>query len=128
MKKVLIIVLAIVLGLAVRPVEVSAGDEGWAVVAGFIGGAIVGSALSDSCAYSGGVVIDPGYAYERPYVQHGRYEYRRKRVWVSGCWIYQPRRCGRAVRVWQPGYYTWQNVQVWVPGRGSYRTYARRRR
>lgn len=103
-----------------------AGKKEWAAVAGFVGGVLVANAAQGHRTYHREVV------YHQP-VQHvvyqpaqtvvirhtqpaprGYYEWRTERVWVPGCWVYEP--CGYNSRrkVWQPGYYRTVQNRVWV--------------
>jgi hypothetical protein len=87
-----------------------AGDDGWAALGGFIGGAILADALGGHH-----VVRETRVIVEEPYypreVVYSR-QYIPQQVWHEGYWSYVRDRCGRSIKTWTPGYYTVEQIRV----------------
>lgn len=103
-----------------------AGDEGWAALGGFIGGAI----LSDAFGHHGHHSVETRVIVNEPYyvreVVHHAPRYVSRRVWHEGYWSYAHDRCGRRIKTWNPGYYTVEQVRVSSPRHEvSYRSHHR---
>lgn len=130
--------------LAFVPKQAHAGDKEIALIGGFIGGLVVGSALHDQgSAYVGyetttvGYDRNPGYGYDRgddrrydrgygrrhdrDYDRRpaGHWEVRSVRVWVPAHWETRYD-YGRRVQFFVPGYYEVRRERVWVAHRGGY--------
>jgi hypothetical protein len=119
MKKTLMILTT---GLAVllSPIpQAQAINREWSAVLGFLGGYMVANGGLSQRAYScEPVVVEQPVVYrtvvvEEP-VETGHYECRPQQVWVPGCWSYAGGPCGYGRRMWNPGYYRVDYVQVWV--------------
>jgi hypothetical protein len=97
---------------------------GFAVGAGLLGAGLVASAIYDAThprpviVESAPVVVTPAVqpvvVTPAPVVTTGHYETRVQNVWVEGRYIDQATPQGTIVRVWQPGHYEQQSMQVWV--------------
>lgn len=115
------LLLATVAALTLVPKPAQAGDKELALIGGFIGGLIVGSALDDRHApYAHDPVVishdydrDYGRDYYRNDRPRGHWEYRKVRVWVPACWEVRYD-YGRRVKVYVPGYYEIRHERVWV--------------
>jgi hypothetical protein len=104
-----------------------AGDDGWAALGGFLGGAL----LTEMFHHAGGSRAAVVYHHEAPHhhvaKRRGHYRQEYRNVWVPGHYEIRQRRCGGDYRVWIPGYYTQRKVEVWVQdgrhhrGHASYR-------
>lgn len=108
-------VVALALGLTVAGAGSAwAGDEGWAALGGFIGGAILSDVLgcnSYRTVHETRVIVqEPHYVREVVYGPPPRYV--DKRVWHEGYWSHAYDRCGRRIKSWIPGYYSVVRVRV----------------
>lgn len=117
---------------------------GFAIGAGILGAGLLASAIYDATHpsyYRSPVVVTPPVVttpviqqpvvvqqpviqqpviqqpvIQQPVVQAApRYETRTQNVWVEGRYVDQVNDRGQTVRVWQPGHYEQQQVQVQVP-------------
>lgn len=131
MKK--LVVASIIAALSGAPAiapKAEASDEVLAAIGGFIGGVVVGTAISpDShhkhyrgsrcaqCAprHRGHVNFDDGYHPTRG----GHWKWVEVRVWVPGRWNHHFDRCGRGVRTWVPGGYEIRRERRWVATHGG---------
>ena len=120
MQRILAVTTCALFALAM-PQDTDAGNDNWFV----------------SIGYSG-----YGHRYGHKRVEHhghkrvvhgrapGHYVVKKQKVWVPGCWQYRHDDCGRRYRIWQPGFYRYDSVKVWVPTRarrysGTRYTYCR---
>lgn len=111
------LLLAAVAALTLVPKQAQAGDKELALIGGFIGGLIVGSAINDSRTdvHYDTVVVGHDYRHHGRYDRGGRghWEWRTVRIWVPGC--HETRYdYGRRIRVFVPGYYETRRERVWV--------------
>ena len=128
-----VLVVAVVVGAAV---PAQAINREWSAALGFLGGLLVANSANSGPVYQERVYVQPSCPpppvyQERVYVPvpypervvvrerpRGRYEYRRQPVWVPGRWVHvEGGRRGhhrREGRVWEPGYYRYETVRVWV--------------
>lgn len=121
--KITALLLATVAALALVPKQAVAGDKEAALIGGFIGGLVIGSAINDSRPHYGdtAVVVHDGYGYDRGYVRHepaGYWDYRTVRVWVPATWEFRWVN-GCHERVLIPGYWGHRRERVWVAHRGG---------
>lgn len=128
------IVLAILLGSqTLSLVPAHAGDEGWAALGGFIGGALLNEVVHHRGKRSVGRYAPPvhsggcapsrttrhpapppaHYAHAAP-APRGHWEARTQKVWVPGRYIHQATPCGGYQKVWQSGYWDKRTQRVWV--------------
>lgn len=115
MSKFVIVPVLMVALLIGRPIEAQAGDEGWAALGGFLGGALLTRAAQcRSYHASYAPVVTETVVVHEP-IETGHYEYRTDKEWVPGYWSYVEDRCGRIEKVWHPGRYEYVEVKVWVP-------------
>ncbi len=124
--------------LAFTPAPAKAGSDGFAALGGFIGGLVVGHAISDHRPGppSTGVIVAHRYGdrYDSRYdgghhERHGYWDSVRVKVWVPGYWTTCHER-GRRISYHTPGRYERRTERVWVstPPRGySPRSYSYRR-
>ena len=127
MKNTALSVIAVV-GLALKPGTAHAGDEGWAALGGFIGGAIFSNIAnqrgdSDRYHYDNGITRGNHSAVTVVVGNDGRrgyYKYQQVKRWVPGYHAYRRDECGRQIKVWHNGYYTHDRVRVWVPTGGHH--------
>lgn len=94
-------------------------NKEWSAVLGFLGGYMVANGGLCQRTYScEPVVVAPPVVYERVIIEEpvvtGHYECRLQQLWVPGCWSCVSTPCGYVRRVWNPGYYRVEYVQVWV--------------
>lgn len=119
--------LATATAFSLAPKPAYAGDKEWAAVGGLIGGLIIGSAIADSRDARTTVVVRDG----PDRCDDGYWKEVRVKVWVDGCWESRYD-CGRRIRVYVPGYYTYRTDRVWVAydrhGRHDHRDYRHGRR
>jgi hypothetical protein len=100
---------AILIATAFSPRSAEAGKKELYGAVGFLSGVLIANAVS-APSYS-----ETTYYYEdNRYRPSGRWEYHNERVWVPGYWSYEYQRCGRRIRVWNPGRYEIRSQQVWV--------------
>lgn len=112
MKKPVIIALCIATVLALAPAA-HAGKKERAVIGGFIGGLIVGHALTKHQLSH--PVHETVVVYDHPRHDRGGYwQENRVRVWVPGHWAVRIDRCGTRVRYYVSGRYEWRAERVWV--------------
>lgn len=106
--------LVTVTALSLAPRPAVANDKGLAIVGGFIGGLIVGSAINDNHHDRNNtrttVIIKDRPEHRR---ESGYWQEVRTRVWVSGYWIVE-RRPGRDYRRYVPGHYEHRTDRRWV--------------
>jgi hypothetical protein len=120
--KITALLLAAVAALALVPKQAQAGDKEAALIGGFIGGLVIGSALNDHRpdygydAHTTVVVHDRGYGYQPA----GYWDYRTVRVWVPATWEVRYVR-GYRERIYIPGYWTHRRDRVWVAGNHHHR-------
>lgn len=119
--KITALALVAVSALALAPKPAQAGDKEVALIGGFIGGLIVGTAINnDHRGYAPPVetvvVHDRGYGYGRhhaPPPPRGYWKEVTVRRWVPDTWEYRYE-YGRRVRVYVPGHYVIDRDRVWV--------------
>jgi hypothetical protein len=122
MKKHLIIALCTVAALAFVPVT-HAGSKERAAIGGFVGGLIVGHALSK---HAPAPVYHETVIYDRHHRSaHGHWETDRVKIWVPGHWTVRVDRCGTRVRHYVAGRYEWRTERVWVAYAPSHRGHGR---
>jgi len=123
MKTIAFVSLLSVTALAFTPAPAKAGSEGVAALGGFIGGLIVGHALSDHRAGPPSTEVfvthRHGDRYDSRYdggrhERHGYWDSVRVKVWVPGYWTTCYER-GRRISYHTPGRYEWRIERVWVP-------------
>ena len=125
--KITALLLAAVAALALVPKQAQAGDKEIALIGGFIGGLVVGSAINNDRGYVGydsQVVVHDYGRYDRG--PRGHWDVRTVRVWVPGFW--QTRyEYDRRVQFFVPGHYEMRRERVWVAhgGRRGYDRYDR---
>jgi hypothetical protein len=104
-----------VTALSLAPRPAAASDKGLAVVGGFLGGLIVGSAISDSRYDShrspGTTVIVSG---RNDRHDRGYWKTVSIKVWVPGGWIVDRGHHGRSYRRFVNGHYEYRTNRVWV--------------
>lgn len=90
-----------------------ADREGRALIGGIIGGLIIGSVLNDD---------HHGHHSRVTVNRHGSHcscrgynDYVSVKTWVNGSWSIHYDHCGRRLRHWTPGYFTYRQERVWVP-------------
>jgi hypothetical protein len=131
MKKYLILITSITISLLCITSNSYAINKEWSAVAGFVGGVLFHSAISDASSHSTRVTYNH-HSYEPPrshvytsvhYHQHGGYrqpeprghwETVSDRRWISGSWYYEYDHCGRTIKHWREGYWDYYNRRVWV--------------
>jgi hypothetical protein len=121
------LLLAAVTVLAFAPKQAQAGDKEIALIGGFIGGLVVGSALNSGSAHAGydtTVVVHDYNRYDRG--PRGHWEWTSVRVWVPGYWETHYD-YGRRVQVFVPAHYQTRRERVWV-AHGGGRGYDRHHR
>ena len=117
------LLLAAVAALTLVPKQAQAGDKELALIGGFIGGLIVGSAINDSHSYDHHDTIVVGHdsgRYDR-HGRHGRYDrgrdgywdYRTLRIWIPAAWEIRYD-YGRRTKCYVPGRYEIRRERVWV--------------
>lgn len=101
--------------LTLAPKPAAAGDKGLAIVGGFIGGLIVGSAINDSRHTT--VVVDDRCDDRGP---NGYWKEVSVRVWVPGYWVVERGHRGHhghhghGSRHYVEGRYEFRRDRVWV--------------
>lgn len=121
--KITALALVAVAALALAPKPAQAGDKEVALIGGFIGGLIVGTAINhDNRGYAPPVetvvVHNRGYDYGRdrhyaPPPPRGYWKEVTVRRWVPDTWEYRYD-YGRRVRIFVPGHYILDRQRVWV--------------
>ncbi len=107
--------LVAVTALSFAPKPAQAGDKGLAIVGGFLGGLIVGSAITDRHYDSYPVrstTVIVGHRDDR--CDDGYWKTVSVRVWVPGCWIVERGHHGRTYRRYVEGRYDYRQDRVWV--------------
>lgn len=105
-----------VTALSLAPKPAVAGDKEWAAIGGFIGGVIIGNAISDShrSSYppprSTTVIVNDRCDDGRD----GYWKTVSVRVWVPGYWVEERRHFGRSCRSYVAGHYEYRHDRVWV--------------
>ncbi len=137
MNKLILSTLALASLSTVIPTNAHAGSsETRALVGGLIGGLIIGSAIDrhNDRHVTVSHCPPPPPAYCPPPAPSGYWREVQVRDWVPGRWVCTRDHCGREIRVYQQGYYTYRTDRVWVatsenhhghPG-GESRRYSRR--
>ena len=114
-----------------HPLTSAAGDDGWAALGGFLGGAIFSEMFRGDRVYHSVVhdrVVEhvgpscPRIVLEEP---AGYYKEVRNKIWHEGYYTYRHDHCGRRIKTWNPGYYTYEYVKVWVPAHHSHHSRSR---
>lgn len=122
MKKHLIVALCAVAALTFVPVT-HAGSKERAAIGGFVGGLIVGHALSK---HSPPPVYHETVSYDRHHRSaRGHWEINRVKVWVPAHWSVRIDRYGTRVRHYVAGRYEWRTERVWVAYAPSHRGHGR---
>ena len=113
---------------SLAPQPALAGDRGLAALGGFVGGVLVGSAISsnhyDNYATAPAVVVnDRGYFADRcddfgnrfdDRVNSGYWKVVSVRIWVPGYWVVERDRSGRSFRHYSAGHNEYRTDRRWV--------------
>jgi hypothetical protein len=114
MKKIAAITLLTVGAVALAPVSAHAGSKERAAIGGFIGGLILGHAISESHRSSCPPAPAPVVVYDsRRDDCDGYWTENRVKVWVPGHWVVRDD-CGRRTRIYVAGRHEWRTERVWV--------------
>lgn len=133
MKKHLIITLCTVAALAFVPIT-HAGSKERAAIGGFVGGLIVGHALSkhapapdcrETVQYDRHHRSSYGHYNRHQRASPGHWETSRVKIWVPGHWSVRVDRCGTRVRHFVAGRYGWRTERMWVAYAPAHRGHGR---
>ncbi len=100
--------------LSLAPKPAAAHDKGLAIVGGFLGGLIVGSAINDNRVYAPAapmMVVDDRGDY---YPNDGYWKEVAVKIWMPGCWIVERNHHGRDHQRYVGGHYEYRTNRAWV--------------
>jgi len=113
--KITTLALALVTLFALATPKTAKANDAGAILGGFIGGVIVGSAIADNHRGPDAVVVEAGYrdgySCEAP---RGYWQTVNTRVWVPGFWTMERDHWGRPFRRYVEGHYEVRAERVWV--------------
>lgn len=109
--KITALALALVTLFALATPKTAKANDTGAILGGFIGGVIVGSAIADHHRGPDTVVVEAGYRHEAP---RGYWRNVTTRVWVPGFWTMERDHWGRPYRRYVEGHYELRTERVWV--------------
>lgn len=112
------LLLTAVAALTLVPKPAQAGDKELALIGGFIGGLMIGSAINQSHQSAYGDHGTTIVVHDADYRDRGYWDYTTVRVWVPSCWETRIE-FGRRTRIFIPGHYVIRRERVWVAHHGD---------
>lgn len=113
MKKIAALALLSAAALSLAPAPAMAGSKEKALIGGFIGGLIIGHAISESHRSACPPPPPPVVVVETRSDDCGYWRDDRVQVWVPGYWVVSYD-CGRQVRRYVGGHHEYRTNRVWV--------------